>query len=36
MSNAANAYGLLKAREGVDEGHGDWFEITQDQINRVR
>ena len=34
MSNAANAYGLLKAREGVDEGHGDWFEITQDQINR--
>ena len=34
MSNAANAYEHLKAREGVDEGHGDWFEITQDQINR--
>ena len=34
MSNAANAYELLKAREGVDEGHGDWFEITQEQINQ--
>ena len=34
MSNAANAYEHLKVREGVDEGHGDWFEITQDQINR--
>ncbi len=33
MSNAAKAYELLKAREGVDEGHGDWFEITQEQIN---
>ncbi len=34
MSNAANAYELLKAGEGVDEGHGDWFEITQEQINQ--
>ena len=34
MSNAANAYELLKAKEGVDEGHGDWFEITQEQINQ--
>ena len=34
MSNAANAYELLKANEGVDEGHGDWFEITQEQINQ--
>ena len=34
MSNAANAYEHLKVREGVDEGHGDWFEITQDQINQ--
>lgn len=34
MSNAAKAYELLKAREGVDEGHGDWFEITQEQINQ--
>ncbi|MXW62911.1 MAG: MaoC family dehydratase [Acidimicrobiaceae bacterium] len=34
MSNAANAYELLKAKEGFDEGHGDWFEITQEQINQ--
>ena len=34
MSNAANAYELLKAGEGVDEGHGEWFEITQEQINQ--
>ena len=34
MSNAAKAYELLKAREGVEEGHGDWFEITQEQINQ--
>ncbi len=33
MSNAASAYELLKAKEGVDEGYGDWFEITQGQIN---
>ena len=33
MSNAASAYELLKAKEGVDEGCGDWFEITQEQIN---
>lgn len=34
MSNAADAYDVLKASEGKDEGHGDWFEITQDQIDR--
>lgn len=33
MSNAAAAHELLKATEGDDQGHGDWFEITQDQIN---
>lgn len=33
MSNAASAYELLKAKEGVDEGYGDWFEIIQEQIN---
>ena len=34
MSNAAAAFELLKATEGRDEGHGDWFEITQEQIDR--
>jgi acyl dehydratase len=34
MSNAANAYEAMKASEGRDEGHGDWFEITQDQIDK--
>ncbi len=34
MGNAATAYELLKVSEGRDEGHGDWFEITQDQINQ--
>ncbi|MEQ8839922.1 MAG: MaoC family dehydratase [Acidimicrobiales bacterium] len=34
MSNAAKAFEALKAHEGEDEGHGDWFEITQDQINQ--
>ena len=34
MSNAANAFEAMKATEGRDEGHGDWFEITQDQINQ--
>lgn len=34
MSNAAAAYEVMKASEGTDEGHGDWFEITQAQIDQ--
>ncbi len=34
MSNAAAAYEILKAQEGADEGSGEWFEITQEQINQ--
>lgn len=34
MSNAAAAYEAMKAGEGRDEGHGEWFEITQDQIDQ--
>ncbi len=34
MSNAAAAYELLKATEGNDEGSGEWFQITQDQIDQ--
>ena len=34
MSNAAAAYEAMKASEGKDEGHGEWFEITQDQIDQ--
>lgn len=33
MSNAAAAYEILQAQVGQDEATGDWFEITQDQIN---
>ena len=33
MSNAAAAYEVLNARVGNDEATGEWFEITQDQIN---
>ena len=33
MSNAAAAYEVLHARIGNDTATGDWFEITQDQIN---
>ena len=33
MSSAEAAYPVLKAREGTEQGHGDWFEITQEQIN---
>ncbi len=33
MSNAAAAYGAINARVGQDEATGDWFEITQEQIN---
>ncbi|MFQ5557845.1 MAG: MaoC family dehydratase [Acidimicrobiales bacterium] len=34
MSNAAAAYEILKAREGVEQGAGDWFRITQAQIDQ--
>jgi len=34
MSNAAAAFEAMKATEGKDEGHGDWFEINQDQIDK--
>ena len=34
MSNAAKAFEAMKANEGKDEGHGEWFEITQDQIDQ--
>ena len=34
MSNAAAAYEILKETEGKDEGAGDWFQITQEQINQ--
>jgi len=34
MSNAAAAYEVLKETEGTDEGVGDWFQITQEQINQ--
>ena len=33
MSNAENAYELYKADIGADEGTGEWFEVTQDQID---
>ena len=33
MSNAEAAYAVLKATEGSERGHGDWFEITQEQIS---
>lgn len=33
MSNAAAAYEVLKSTEGDDQGHGDWFEIKQGQID---
>ncbi len=31
--NAAAAYELIKVDIGNDEGVGDWFEVTQDQID---
>jgi acyl dehydratase len=31
---AANALPLFQADIGNDEGTGEWFEVTQDQINR--
>ena len=34
MSDAANnAFPLYQADIGTDEGTGEWFEVTQDQIN---
>ncbi len=33
MSNAAAAYEAINARVGNDEATGDWFQITQEQIN---
>ena len=33
MSNAAAAYEAINARVGHDEATGDWFQITQEQIN---
>ena len=33
MSNAAAAYEAINARVGHDEAAGDWFQITQEQIN---
>ena len=32
MSSAEAAYAVLKAQEGSERGHGDWFEVTQEQI----
>ena len=32
--SAAKAFELFKADVGNDEGTGDWFEVTQDQINQ--
>ncbi len=34
MSNAATAFEALKADEGSSQGTGDWFEVTQDQIDQ--
>jgi len=35
MSDAAtNAFPLFRADVGNDEGTGDWFEVTQDQIDQ--
>jgi len=34
MSNAAAAYEALKETEGQDQGHGEWFEVTQEQIDQ--
>ena len=32
-TNAENAYEIFQAAVGETEGHGDWFEVTQDTIN---
>jgi acyl dehydratase len=31
---AAKAFELFKADVGTDEGTGDWFEVTQDQVDQ--
>ena len=33
MSAAQEAYDVNKALEGTSEGHGDWFEVTQERVN---
>ena len=33
MSIAEAAYVVMKPTEGAEQGHGDWFEITQEQID---
>jgi acyl dehydratase len=33
MSHAAKAFEYFQTTEGQEQGAGDWFEITQDQIN---
>jgi acyl dehydratase len=33
-SNAEAAFERLKATEGNDEGHGEWFEVSQDLVNQ--
>lgn len=32
-TNAENAYELFQSSVGESEGHGEWFEVTQDLIN---
>jgi len=32
-TNGENAYALLQASAGSDEGGGDWFEVTQERID---
>ena len=34
MSNAAAAFEVMKDRIGEEQGAGDWFTVTQDQIDR--
>lgn len=33
MSHAAKAYEYFQTTEGREEGAGEWFEVTQEQIN---
>lgn len=33
-SNAEAAYERLKDTEGTDEGSGEWFEVTQEQVDQ--
>lgn len=33
-SNAENAYASFEAAKGQTEGTGEWFEVTQDQVNQ--